>query len=97
MQGCHTKASCLVFPPSACNVFLGNAEMLQVACTGTRLCSTFHLLDNFTPCLRYHCVPHSICVGNCTLRQEYFPPINFHCLIKFLGYYGPPLCPHYAT
>lgn len=68
----HAKMSYKSFlpslPPSACNVFLGNAEMLQVACTGTRLCSTFHLLVNFTPCLRYHCVPHSICVGNCTLR-----------------------------
>lgn len=97
MQGCHTKASCLVFPPSACNVFLINAEMLQVAWRSQGCVLTFHLLVNFTPCLRYHCVPHSICVGNCTLRQEYFPPINFHCLIKFLGYYGLLYVPHYAT
>lgn len=97
MQGCHAKASCLIFPPLLCSVFLSNTEMLQVACIGTRLCSTIHLLVNITPCLRYHCVPHSFCVGNYTLRPEYFPPINFYCLIKFLGYYGPPLCPRNAT
>lgn len=77
MQGCHTRASCLICPTLLCSVSLGNTEMLQVAYIGTGLCSTFQLLVNWTPCLRYHCIPHSLCVGNHTLTQEVFPPMNF--------------------